>query len=168
MRTLRAWAGVVAGVGLAVGLAACEPKDNLVFFSPDDAKMNAAIEQARQTLPVFWAKVDEHDPAVSDVLVKVGLPNTHQSLEHIWMTVESHSALAVRGRLANVPTDLPKLHHHDEVSVETSKISDWAYTKGGKQYGGFTIRTMLASAKPDERRALEETLSPTPLEPDAN
>ena len=163
---LRAWAGVAAGVGLAAGLAACGPKDDLVFFSPDDAKMNAAIEQARKTLPIFWAKVDEHDPAVSDVLVKVGLPNTHDSLEHIWMTVESHSALAVRGRLANDPTDLPKLHHRDEITVETSKISDWAYTKDGKQYGGFSLRVMMDRASPEERRDLGQGLAPTPLEPE--
>jgi uncharacterized protein YegJ (DUF2314 family) len=165
---LRAWAGVAAGVGLAAGLAACGPKDELVFFSPDDAKMNAAIEQARQTLPIFWAKVDGQDPAVSDALVKVGLPNTHDSLEHIWMTVESHSGLAVRGRLANEPVDLPKLHHRDQISVETSKISDWAYAKAGKQYGGYTIRAMLDRAKSDERRELEQMLAPTPLEPVAH
>ena len=165
---LRAWAGVAAGVGLASGLSACGPKDDLIFFSPDDAKMNAAIAQAQKTLPTFWAKLDEQDPAVSDELVKVALPNTHDSQEHIWMTVESHSALAVRGRLANEPVDLPQLHHRDEITVETSKISDWAYTKGGKQYGGFTLRAMLANAESDERRELEESLAPTPLEPEAN
>jgi uncharacterized protein YegJ (DUF2314 family) len=168
VRRLRAWTVAAMGVGLAVGLAACHPKekDNLVFFSHDDAKMNAAIHQAQETLPVFWAKLDKHDPAISGVLIKVGLPNTHQSLEHIWMTVESHSGLAVRGRLANDPIDLPQLHHRDELSVETSKITDWAYTKAGKQYGGFTIRAMLDSATPDERREIEETLAPTPLEPE--
>lgn len=164
MMALRAWTGVAAGVGLVCGLAACGPKDELVFFSPDDAKMNAAIAQARKTLPIFWAKLDEHDPAISDELVKVGLPNTHDSQEHIWMTVESHSAVAVRGRLANEPVDLPQLHHRDEVTAETSKISDWAYTKGGKQYGGYTLRAMLPSAKPDERREIQEMLAPTPLE----
>ena len=163
---LHAGAGVAAAIVLAGGLAACAPHDDLVFFSPDDAKMNAAIAQARETLPIFWARVDAQDPAVSDVLVKVGLPNTHDSLEHIWMTVEGHSALAVRGRLANYPTDMPKLHYRDEISVETSKISDWAYTKAGKQYGGFTLRAMLDSAKPDDRRELEQTLAPTPLEPE--
>jgi uncharacterized protein YegJ (DUF2314 family) len=140
--------------------------DELTFFSPDDAKMNAAISQAQKTLPIFWAKLDAHDPAVSEELVKVALPNTHDSQEHIWMTVESHSALSVHGRLANEPVDLPDVHHRDEITVETSKISDWAYTKDGKQYGGFTLRAMLPSAKPEERRELQETLAPTPLEPE--
>lgn len=157
---------LAAALALAMVLTACGPKDELVYFSPNDAEMNAAIAQARSTLPIFWNKVDQHDPAISDELVKVGLPNSHDSLEHIWMTVETHSALAVRGRLANEPVDLPRLRYRDEITVETSKISDWTYTKGGKQYGGFTIRAMLSGANPEERREIEAALAPTPLEPE--
>lgn len=165
---LQTLAGAAAGIGLVAGLTACGPKEDLVFFSPSDAKMNAAIKQARETLPVFWAKVDAHDPAISDEMVKVGLPNAHDGLEHIWMTVESHSTLTVRGRLANDPVDLPQLRYRDRLAVETSKISDWAYTKAGKQYGGFTLRAMLDQATPDQRREAEAMLAPTPLEPDAH
>jgi uncharacterized protein YegJ (DUF2314 family) len=159
----------LAGVAALAALAACSPKgENVAFFSPDDAKMNAATRQARETLPVFWSKVDANDPTISNRLVKVGLPNTHDSLEHIWMTVEGHSGLAVRGRLANDPVDLPNLHYKDALTVETSKISDWSYTKAGKQFGGFTLRAMLDKAEPEERQQLEATLAPTPLEPDAH
>ena len=157
---------VTVGAAIVLGLIGCAPRGgNLEFLSPDDAKMNSAMAQARKTLPTFWTKVDAQDPAVSNPVIRVGLPNTHGSLEHIWMTVDSHSGLSVRGRLVNAPVDLPKLHIRDDVTVQTSQISDWAYTKAGKQFGYFTLRATIDRSTPDERRELGQGLAPTPLEP---
>jgi hypothetical protein len=73
---------------------------------------------------------------------------------------------ASHGRRLVIEVDLPQLRYRDEITVETSKSSDWTYTKGGKQYGGFTIRAMLSGANPEERREIEAALAPTPLEPE--
>lgn len=164
MSTMRV--GVAAGAALV--LAACGPKDQITSVSADDAKVNAAIAQAKQTLPAFWAAYDGQEPGASHYQVKAAMRTAHGGVEHIWVDVLSHSGLAVRGALANDPEDLGALKYGSSVAVDEKIISDWLYEKGGKVYGGYTIRALLDRASPDERKRVEAQLAPTPLEPKSN
>lgn len=148
----------------ALSLAACGPRDSITPVSSGDAKVNVAIAEAQHTLPVFWAKLDSGDASVKAPMVKVRLPTPDGGFEHIWVDVESHSADAVRGRVNNDPDDLPKLHFGDEITARVTDVTDWAYTRNGKTYGGYTTRALLDRASAEDRRQITNSLSPTPLE----
>ena len=159
--------GIVGAAFLAtVTAAACAPQDPVTKVEAKDAKVNAAIAQARATLPVFWAKYDERFPGGSEYRIKAALPTAHGGVEHIWVDVTSHSRLAARGTLANDPDDLPDLKFGSAITVEPEKVSDWMYMRGGKVYGGYTIRALLDRQSPEDRRRVGAMLAPTPIEPD--
>ena len=85
---------LIFAIVLAVGLAACgqpladdrsqqRAEDPIEMFGPDDATMNAAIEQARAGLPRFWELFTAGDG--SDFMLKVGFPTPDGGNEHIWV-----------------------------------------------------------------------------------
>jgi uncharacterized protein YegJ (DUF2314 family) len=167
----RSWLSVDAATCMLM-LAACarggERGDLVTTVSADDSKVNAAIAQAQATLPVFWTRYDARDPAASEFRIKAKLSTPHGGVEHIWVDVTGHDPAGARGTLANDPEDLGALKFGSPVTVEPARISDWMYLKGGKIYGGYTIRALLDRGSPEERRKVEAMLPPTPLEPVTN
>jgi uncharacterized protein YegJ (DUF2314 family) len=149
-------------------LAACEPQhDPIVDFAADDAAMNAAENEAKQTLPIFWRLFDSGDPARTDFMVKVAMKDARGGDEHIWVDSLQRRDGAVIGRLANEPRALTGLSYGSEVTVNPALISDWAYAYQGKLYGNYTTRAMLPHLSDRERAETEVMLSATPLEPTA-
>ena len=159
---------VPAAVAGAVVLASCGQADKLIIVSSKDAKVNAAIAEARATLPVFWQRYDDQTPGVTNYQIKAGLPTPHGGVEHIWIDVVNHSKLAVRGTLANDPVDLGDLKFGSEITVEPEKISDWMYERNGKIYGAYTVRALTDRANPEDQRRVAPLLSSTPLEAGAH
>ncbi|MFI4965074.1 MAG: YegJ family protein [Caulobacterales bacterium] len=157
-------APIPAVVAAAVLPAGCGPRDKLIMVNDQDAKVNAAIAEARATLPMFWEKYDGQAPGVTHYEVKAQMPTPHGGFEHIWIDVESHSKLAVRGTLANDPVELKGVKFGSVVTFEPEKISDWLYERDGRIYGGYTIRALSERMTPEERRQAERQLSSTPLE----
>lgn len=153
----------------ALSIGACDSPvfnndDGLTYFEADDSEMNAAIAEARQTMPSFWAAYDSDPDVRANAMIKVGLPTDGDGQEHIWTKEITREGGVVRGRLANEPVYLPGMALGSEVVIEPERISDWSYTRGGKLWGSYTTRVMLrelSKAEADEMRAM---LSPTPLE----
>jgi uncharacterized protein YegJ (DUF2314 family) len=158
---------LVASVA-AVALSACDKADRAIWTDKDEPHMIAAIQAARAALPIFWAKVDAHEPDVTETLVKVGYPTGHGGIEYLWMDVASHDASNVRGRILNEPEDVAGVHAGQDVALAQSTIGDWAYRKAGKYYGQFTTRVLLETADSATRREQSADLAPTPLEPTAH
>ena len=155
---------LVASVAAAT-LAACSQPDRAVWMAKDEPRMIAAMTSAKHALPIFWATFDAHDPKITEALVKVGYPTRHGGVEYLWVDVESHGASVLRGRMLNEPEDVTGVHRGDAVSVEISKIGDWAYRKNGKYYGQFTTPLMLENVDAKTRREQSQDLARTPLEP---
>lgn len=141
------------------------PLDELVVVEAVDQAMNAAIDQARATLDVFWTKFDAGE--ADEFQLKAGLTTPNGAIEHVWLTVSGRHDGRIVGRLGNQPVDLVDVNIGDEIQVEPDRVSDWAYFKAGRQYGAFTQRAMLDRADPRTRRQIEAVLSPNPLETDA-
>jgi uncharacterized protein YegJ (DUF2314 family) len=154
-------------IALAVALGALAgcSQDKVIWLDRNDKSMDPAFAKARETLPLFWSKVDAGDPAITERLVKVGYPTTHGGIEYLWMDVLSHNAIAINGRLVNEPEDVPGVHSGQDVTIEPSKVADWSYSKGGKYFGQFTTRVLLEHSDPKTRREEGDRLAPTPLEP---
>lgn len=162
---MRSWIAATLLALALVPMASCAKREEITSVAADDAKMNAAVAEARATLPIFWKVAEAGDPAVQRKIVKVALPVKGGGQEHLWMGFESHDDRQVNGRLENEPEYLPGLHNGDPVTVDPSQVSDWAYVRGGKMYGAYTMRVVLDQLSPAERKIQMQALAPTPLEP---
>lgn len=158
-------AGLVALlIATAPAISACAQADDLIISPEGDASIEAAITEARKTLPIFWGKFDAKPSGYDHFALKVGLPAGGGGEEHIWMNVVSRSGGKVVGELANDPYDLGDLENGSRVEVDEALISDWQYQKGGKLYGHFTTRALSPRANAAQRAEAAELFAPQPLE----
>jgi uncharacterized protein YegJ (DUF2314 family) len=144
------------------------PEQELIFSEEQDAAVAAASNEARKSLPVFWAKFDAKPAGYGDYAVKAAFKTRGGSTENIWVNVIGRADGTVTGELANEPYDLSALKLGDQVEVDETAISDWQYSKGGKLYGHFTTRALTARANAAQRAQSAELFSPQPLEAGAN
>lgn len=129
-------------------------RDNMKMVSESDARMNAAIAEARATLPDFLSAYRSGRLDRSSFLIKYPLGGW----EHIWVEVDSIDSDAVNGRLNNVPAQ-PEYRQGQPVRVPLADISDWAYRDGGGvMVGHRTTRVLLADMDPVRRASIEEYL----------
>jgi uncharacterized protein YegJ (DUF2314 family) len=142
------------------------PTDRVINTTADDAAMNAAIAQARATLPRFWAEFDRKRPGTSDHAVKLAITGQDGFKEHIWAYILRREGDQVVAELANVPEHLGGLRQGSEVRVSQTLISHWGYVKDDTLYGHYTTRVLWPRMSPEERAGVK--LSPTPLEPNAS
>ena len=116
-------------------------------FHGDDAEMNAAIDEARRRLPEFRRALDEDArrllPEIEGSLVKAAFesPITHKT-EHMWIEDAGFEDGKIVGTLSNEPQEIPELRKGEWVSVDFSQVSDWAYRKNDRTFGGFTVKVM--------------------------
>ncbi len=126
--------------------------DPVVKVEHDNEKMNAAMEKARDTFPLFlrnW-KTMPNDGAS----VKIAVPTPDDSLEHIWFEPITITNDEVTGTCANDPANVPGLKYGDKRTFKRSDISDWMIMVGRKCYGGYTIR-VLCEIEPEGAPPLE-------------
>jgi uncharacterized protein YegJ (DUF2314 family) len=138
------------------------PGDEMVKYAAEDAAMNAAVAEAKTSLPLFLARLDAGQIQATDGL-KVGFPvdNGH---EHIWVNQIARKGDQLTGTLANEPNWMPGLHQGSPVTFAPELVSDWSYEKGGKLWGNYTTRVMVPSLAPEEAEAVKANLSDTPTE----
>ena len=130
---------------LAAPLAA---QDATVNYSDSDAQMQAAIDAARATLPLFLANaVDAEGDSVAGSVLKVELPTipgSETESEHIWVTPFARLPDgSFAGLLANEPVNLGSLRAGDRVDFTEGMISDWHFdAPSGRYWGSYTSRVM--------------------------
>lgn len=174
---MRRGLSLILAAGLCVFAAACDPAvqapkaddsgpgDEIVQFQAQDAAMNAAVAQAKATLPAFLTRLDAGDIQTADSL-KVGFP-AGEGHEHIWVDHVARKGDELTGLLANEPNAMPGLHQGSPVTFKIDLVSDWSYEKDGKLWGNYTTRVMLPYLSPEEAQAVRANLSDTPTEPTA-
>ena len=123
-------------------------QDPVIQYAPDDAAMEAAIAEARATLPLFLAHgLDANGNGIEGAVLKVGFPaqgTTDMSVEHIWVSPFARLPEGgFVGLLANEPVDLGDLTVGDRVEFSEQMISDWHVTaEDGLFWGSYTSRVM--------------------------
>lgn len=142
-------------------------QENIVAVSPADARMNAAIAEARQSLPEFLSRASAGQAEWESVGLKVmfaTVSGSGPSHEHIWIADFAETAQGrFSGYLANEPVWLGDRHMGDAVEFGRDDITDWALVMDGRGYGFFTARALLDQMAPDQRRELESFLAPQPI-----
>lgn len=147
-------------------LTACGDRNNgpTIMVGKDDAAMKAAVEQARASLPAFWALYESRDPSRTEFAVNAKMPTPSGEFEAIWIGVTGHSDGKVGGVLANEPEAMPDKHRGTAVQILESDIEDWSYKKDGKTWGGFTTRVIIPRLPKEQQGEVNAMLSATPTE----
>lgn len=135
-----------------------------IDYQSGHTEMNAAIAEARRTLPAFWARLSANEPDGQEML-KVALPASNGGREHIWVEGVTVTADGYAGRLYNLPRRLPGMTQGSPVQFEANQISDWTYVRNDRMWGNYTLRVMLKDLPPEDARRMAASLSDTPLEP---
>jgi uncharacterized protein YegJ (DUF2314 family) len=134
---------------LVLGLASpVLAEDATIKYAEDDPAMEAAIADAKATLPIFLRNaLDAEGVSLDEALVKVALPTeagSPTSVEHIWVTPFARMADgSYAGLLANEPANLGPLQVGDRVDFTEEMISDWHFNApSGRYLGSYTSRVM--------------------------
>lgn len=137
--------------------------DPVVQYSTEDREMNAAIEQARGSLPHFFEQLSDQDVPIESYALKVAVPTTTRpGAEHIWMMSFRPEGDELIGIVGNEPNDVEGMRRGDEYRFSLSAVSDWNYWSGGKLHGAYTIRVMLPRLPADQQTELRQVLAPLP------
>jgi uncharacterized protein YegJ (DUF2314 family) len=127
-------------------------RDDVVSVAQSDPEMNAAIAEAKRTLPEFLKVVAKPPPGVSAITFKYPLGGW----EHIWVTDVQQRGGKLIGRLDNEPLQ-KEYRLGQEVEVPLSQVSDWAYLGAdGVMRGHRTTRVILGRIPPDEAAQIRE------------
>lgn len=138
-------------------------KDDVVGFRESDAAMNAAIAEARGTLPTFWTLLETDPVVAASGKIKVAF-DTPGGPEHMWVREVRREGAVVKGLLDNRPVWLKGVSKGDPVNIDPADISDWSYIRDNRMYGSYTTRVMLPHFPAEQREAYRKFLSDKPLE----
>lgn len=100
--------------------------------------MVAAIKHARTTL-VDFLKLAANPPAGTDGYKLKVMVIDGAKTEHFWVTPFKVLPDGFAGVLANDPKVVRNVKAGQTVRFDDSLISDWGYTKDGRQVGSFTV-----------------------------
>lgn len=163
----RILAAFFAAFAMLAAPAAAEVDDGKVYlFADDDPAMNGAIAEARGYLDqVLSAFDDAPEQQHGAFMLKVGLRNRHDGVEHIWVDqLQRIDDDHWQGALANPPDDLgDDMALGSTVEFEATQISDWSIDAGHGLLGNFTTRVMLPRLPADEQREVRAMLAPEPV-----
>ena len=123
--------------------------DKVVNVARDDPDMAAAIAQARASLDQFLALSDAPPAGTTDYKLKVAVKDGDTS-EHFWIIPFHKTATGFAGTLANEPQAVHNVTAGQELEFTRDDISDWGYTKNGRQVGSFTVCVLFKTISKEE------------------
>ncbi len=132
-----------------VGLAACASSEDQVVGDRDgQEEMNAAVQEARETLPRFFVELKGGE---GDFSLKV--PVRHgREVEQVWISELQYAGGKFTGRIISKADSKRGAGVGQSYTVSGGDISDWMIERDGAIYGGYTLRARL-DEMPDEEAA---------------
>jgi uncharacterized protein YegJ (DUF2314 family) len=126
-------------------------------LSGTDVELEAAIQQARDSLPIFIQMLATPHTDRTLVAVKVRFSPPGDSPQDIWVDEVTYSDGVFRGSIGD---DIPalRLEFGQKVNVDTEDILDWMIVEDGKLIGGYTIRLAVQRMSPEERERFLQSL----------
>jgi uncharacterized protein YegJ (DUF2314 family) len=122
-----------------------------------DAEMEAAFQQARDTLDSFIQKIGTSYPDRTLVAVKVRFVLPDGSSQDIWVDQISYQDDSFHGTMGD---DIPslKLGVDDKITIARKDVVDWMIVENGKLIGGYTIRLAFQRMSPEQKERFLETV----------
>jgi uncharacterized protein YegJ (DUF2314 family) len=139
------------------GAAVRKSPDKMVIVSPDDPRMNAAIEKARATVGTFIAALQSPRPGQVSFSLKAKFTDAGFD-EHIWLNQISYDGTNFQGTVDNEPERVKNVKNGQRVTVAPAEISDWMFIENRKLVGGETVRALRASLTPAERAHFDKSV----------
>ena len=144
-------------------LLACSPAPTPIPISAPptqlnaDVEMEAAFQQARDTLDSFIQKIGTSHPDRTLVALKVRFVLPDGSSQDMWVdgiTYQDGSFYGIMG------DDIPslKLSIDDKITIARKDIVDWMIVEDGKLIGGYTIRLAFQRMSPQQKERFLETV----------
>ncbi len=126
-------------------------------LSEMNAELDAAIAQARDSLPTFIQTIATPHADRTFVAVKVRFFPPGESPQDIWVDDVTYTDGVFHG---NMGDDIPslKLELGEKISINEKDILDWMIVQDGKLIGGYTIRLAVQRMSPEEREQFLQTL----------
>jgi uncharacterized protein YegJ (DUF2314 family) len=127
--------------------------DPIISFSDQDKRMAFAIDEARESLGVFFDAFCAPKNNQTAFLLKVRFESP-EKVEHIWLADVDASVMPLQGTVANEP-DFPGLKFMQRVEFHPSQITDWMFIEDGYLVGGFTTQVIRSGMTPEERETYD-------------
>ena len=120
--------------------------------------MEAAFQQARDTLDSFIQRIGISHPDRTLVAVKVRFALPDGSTQDMWVDRISFRDGSFHGTMGD---DIPtlKLSVDDKISITRKDIVDWMVVEDGKLIGGYTIRLAYERMTPAQKERFLETVN---------
>jgi uncharacterized protein YegJ (DUF2314 family) len=136
------------------------PKDGVISVLSEDQAMNAAIEKARASLPVFWKSYDGPAASETDHALKVAIAG-NGTTEHFWLTRIRREGGKLSGVISNRPQSVTSVKLGQRYQFTPETVSDWTFKRNGKLVGNETMRALLPRM-PEEQAAVYRQMYETP------
>ena len=144
-------------------MVACSPAPTKIAVqvpstqSNVDLEMEAAFQQAQDTLDSFIQKIDVPQPDRTLVAVKVRFVLPDSSTQDLWVDRITYKDGSFHGTMGD---DIPtlKLSVDDKIRIKTEDIIDWMIVENGKLIGGYTIRLAFQRMSPEQKERFLETV----------
>ncbi len=122
-----------------------------------DVELEAAIQQARNTLDEFTDRIASPHPNRTFAAVKVRFFPPDALPQDIWVDGVTYIDGTFNGSMGD---DIPslKLFAGDKIKVARENILDWMIVEDGRLVGGYTIRLAYQRMSPEEKERFLETL----------
>lgn len=121
----------------------------IVSFGDHDQRMQFAIDEARQSIAVFFDAFRKPQNNQTAFLLKVRF-DVPEKVAHIWLADIDAFGVNFQGTVANEP-NFPGLHFMQRVEFHLSQITDWMFIEDGYLVGGFTTQVIRAGMSPEEK-----------------
>src|SRR5438445_6371572 len=135
--------------GLAGARGADPGDDETAIFAPDDPEMTAATAQALASLDEFLALAEAPPSGTDRFKLKVKVRDGHVT-EHFWVIPFRCTGTGFVGILANQPEEVRNVVLGQNIEFTRDDISDWGYTRDGRQVGSFTVCVMFKKMPKEE------------------
>jgi uncharacterized protein YegJ (DUF2314 family) len=122
-----------------------------------DLEMEAAFQQARDSLDSFIQKLGSSHPDRTLVAVKVRFVLPDSSTQDLWVDRVTYKDGSFHGTMGD---DIPslKLGIDDKITINRNTIVDWMIVEDGKLIGGYTIRLAYKRMSPEQKERFLETV----------
>ena len=147
-------------LSLLGGCSAAADQNRALPVPLDDADMNAAIAEARRTLPEFFAALDMPAGGASGLALKVELSDPNGT-EYVWLNRITREEGKLFGTVNNEPNTIRSVKHGEKIEVDQKIIADWLYMRNGKMHGNFTLRPLLSRIPKEQADNLKGKLPET-------
>lgn len=163
---MKALVSALIGSALLAGSAMAQAQGPSLADQAAQRKAYAeAVNQAKASLPVFWARMADNPGGPTDYSLKVAYASPQGGVEDIWLSDIKRQGGHIVGRV-NYDPDTLAMHAGQIAPIPEDQIVDWSFKEGRKRYGQFTTR-VLAKMNPEEAAKTMATLSDNPLPSDA-